>query len=71
MKVGGSEDGIIFFRSGNTEYIAKLIAGGLSDECMDLFDRIRSNDKSPLYSEWSCQEKCSLKTYELKILESK
>jgi len=51
VKVGGSEDGIIFFRSGNTEYIAKLIAGGLSDECMDLFDRIRSNDKSPLYSE--------------------
>jgi len=40
VKVGGSEDGIIFFRSGNTEYIAKLIAGGLSDECMDLFDRL-------------------------------
>lgn len=28
-----------------------MIADGLGDECLDLFDRIRTNDKSPLYSE--------------------
>lgn len=37
--------------TGNTEYIAKLIADGLGDECLDLFDRIRTNNKEPLYSE--------------------
>lgn len=43
---------VLFFSgTGNTEYIAKLIAEGLDDECVDLFDRLRTNDKSPLYSE--------------------
>ena len=42
---------LYFSGTGNTQYIAKLIADGLNDECLDLFDRIRSNDKSPLYSE--------------------
>ena len=42
---------LYFSGTGNTEYIAKLIADGLGDECVDLFERIRNNDKSPLYSE--------------------
>lgn len=42
---------LYFSGTGNTEYIAKLIADGLDDECLDLFDRIRANDQSPLYSE--------------------
>lgn len=42
---------LYFSGTGNTEYIAKLIADGLGDECVDLFDRIRTNDRSPLYSE--------------------
>lgn len=42
---------LYFSGTGNTEYIAKLIAEGLEDECVDLFDRIRTNDQSPLYSE--------------------
>lgn len=42
---------LYFSGTGNTEYIAKLIADGLDDECVNLFERIRSNDKSPLYSE--------------------
>jgi len=42
---------IYFSGTGNTEYIAELIAEGLNDECVDLSDRIKNNDKSPLYSE--------------------
>jgi len=42
---------LYFSGTGNTEYIAKLIANGLDDECVDLFERIRTNDRSPLYSE--------------------
>jgi flavodoxin/NAD-dependent dihydropyrimidine dehydrogenase PreA subunit len=42
---------LYFSGTGNTEYIAQLIADGLNDECLDLLERIRSNDKSPLYSE--------------------
>lgn len=42
---------LYFSGTGNTEYIAKMIAEGLGDECVDLFDRIRTNDTSPLYSE--------------------
>ncbi|NLL77236.1 MAG: 4Fe-4S binding protein [Clostridiales bacterium] len=42
---------LYFSGTGNTEYIAKLIADGLGDECVNLFDRIRTNDKSPLYSD--------------------
>lgn len=45
---------LYFSGTGNTEYIARLIAEGLGDECVNLFDRIRTNDKSPL---------CSDKTY--------
>ncbi len=42
---------LYFSGTGNTEYIAKLIADGLEDESINLFDRIRNNDKSPLYSD--------------------
>ncbi|PRR69117.1 EFR1 family ferrodoxin [Clostridium thermopalmarium] len=42
---------LYFSGTGNTKYVAKLICDGLGDECIDLFDRIRNNDKSPLYSE--------------------
>lgn len=42
---------LYFSGTGNTEYIAKLIADGLNDKCVDLFDRIRTNSKEPLYSE--------------------
>lgn len=42
---------LYFSGTGNTEYIANLIAKGLDDECVDLFDQIRNNDKTPLYSE--------------------
>ena len=42
---------IYFSGTGNTEYIAKLIADGLGDKCVDLIDRIRNNDRTPLYSE--------------------
>lgn len=42
---------LYFSGTGNTEYIAKMIADGLGDECVNLFDRIRTNDKSPLYSD--------------------
>ncbi len=34
---------LYFSGSGNTEYIAKLIADGLRNEYLDLFDRIRTN----------------------------
>ena len=42
---------LYFSGTGNTEYIAKLIADGLKDKCVDLIDRIRNNDRTPLYSE--------------------
>jgi len=42
---------LYFSGTGNTEYIAKLIADGLGDECLDLFDRIRTNNREPLYSD--------------------
>lgn len=42
---------LYFSGTGNTEYIAKLIADGLGDECLNLFDRIKNNNKEPLYSE--------------------
>lgn len=42
---------LYFSGTGNTEYIAKMIADRLGDECVNLFDRIRADDKSPLNSE--------------------
>ena len=39
---------ILFFSAtGNSGYVAKRIADGLGDECLDLFGRIREEDFSP------------------------
>ena len=42
---------LYFSATGNSEYVAGRIAAGLGDECVDLFDRIRSSDDAPLRSE--------------------
>ena len=42
---------LYFSATGNTEYIAGEIARRLNDECVNLLDRIRNDDHSPLYSE--------------------
>lgn len=42
---------LYFSATGNTEFIAKEIATRLDDECVNLLDRIKKNDNSPLYSE--------------------
>ncbi len=43
---------ILFFSaSGNTRYIASLLAEALDDECLDLNERIRTHDYSPVCSE--------------------
>lgn len=42
---------LYFSATGNTEFIAKEIAKGLDDECVNLLDRIRTNDNSELHSD--------------------
>lgn len=42
---------LYFSASGNTRYIARLIAGRLKDECIDLNGRIREQDFTPIRSE--------------------
>ena len=42
---------IYFSATGNTEYIAKEIAKRLDDECINLLDRVKNNDHSPLHSD--------------------
>lgn len=42
---------IYFSATGNTEFIAKELAKRLDDECMNLLERIKNQDYSPLYSE--------------------
>ena len=41
---------LYFSGTGNSEYVAKRIAEALEDECLNLFDRIKNNDYSPLVS---------------------
>lgn len=41
---------LYFSATGNTEYIAKSLAGVLKDDCLDLLPRIRKHDYSALYS---------------------
>ena len=41
---------IYYSATGNTEFIAKQLAERLDDECLNLLDRIRNNDNSPLHS---------------------
>lgn len=42
---------LYFSATGNTEFIAKEIAKGLDDECVNLLERIRNNDNSELHSD--------------------
>ena len=42
---------LYFSATGNTEYIAKELAKGLDDECINLLDRIKNQDYSVLHSE--------------------
>ena len=41
---------LYFSATGNSGYVAKRIADGLGDERLDLFDRIRDEDFSPITS---------------------
>ena len=42
---------LYFSATGNTEFIAKEIAKGLNDDCLNLLDRVRTGDHTPLHSE--------------------
>ncbi|MBE6115163.1 MAG: (4Fe-4S)-binding protein [Erysipelotrichaceae bacterium] len=41
---------LYFSATGNTEFIAKELAKRLDDECINLLERVKKNDHSPLYS---------------------
>ncbi|MBR5478728.1 MAG: EFR1 family ferrodoxin [Clostridia bacterium] len=42
---------LYYSATGNTEYIAQEIAKGLNDECLNLLDKIKRNDLTPINSE--------------------
>lgn len=42
---------IYFSGTGNSEYVAQRIAVGIGDQCANLFDRIKEQDTSPIYSD--------------------
>ena len=42
---------LYFSATGNTEFIAKELANRLNDECVNLLDRIKTQNHAPLYSE--------------------
>lgn len=42
---------LYFSATGNTEFIAKELAKRLDDECLNLLERIKKQDHSPIYSE--------------------
>lgn len=42
---------LYFSATGNTEFIAKELAKRLDDECLNLLERIRTNDNTTLHSE--------------------
>lgn len=42
---------LYFSGTGNSEYVAKRISKATGDECLDLFDRIRGHDVSPIHAE--------------------
>ena len=42
---------LYFSATGNSEYVAKRIANRIGDECLNLFERLRAEDHSPLESE--------------------
>lgn len=42
---------LYFSATGNTEFIAKELAERTNDECVNLLERIKSQDFSPIHSE--------------------
>ena len=42
---------LYFSATGNTEFIAREIARGLNDTCVNLLDRVKQQDHSPLHSD--------------------
>jgi len=42
---------LYYSATGNTEYIAQEIAKELGDECLNLLDKVKANDLSPIHSE--------------------
>ena len=42
---------LYFSATGNTEFIAKELAKRLNDECINLLDRVKNDDHTPLHSE--------------------
>lgn len=42
---------LFFSATGNTEFVARQIALGLGDECLNLLDRVKQGDHTPLHSE--------------------
>ena len=42
---------LYFSATGNTEFIAKELAARLGDECVNILDRVKTNNHEPLYSE--------------------
>ena len=42
---------LYFSATGNTEFIAQEIARRTDDECINLLERVKENDHSPLHSE--------------------
>ena len=42
---------LYFSATGNTKFIAKELAARLDDECINLLDRIKTDNNEPLYSE--------------------
>ncbi len=42
---------LYFSATGNTEFIAKELAKRLDDECINLLERVKTNNHSPLHSE--------------------
>ncbi|MBR4944808.1 MAG: EFR1 family ferrodoxin [Peptococcaceae bacterium] len=42
---------LYFSATGNTEFVAKEVAKRLDDECINILNRVRENDYTPVYSE--------------------
>ena len=42
---------LFFSATGNTEFIAKEIAKRIDDECVNLLERVKNQDFSPIHSE--------------------
>ena len=42
---------LYFSATGNTEFIAKEISRRINDDCINLLDRVKQQDLSPIHSE--------------------